>query len=83
MQGAFEGINCVRFTKDQAFVLGGESRQAIRVWRVANGRLERSLTGHTGKVVGLSCSMTHVGTVVSCSTDRTIKVRQSGLKSST
>ncbi len=31
------------------------SPQAVRVWDVATGRLRHSLTGHTGKVVGVAC----------------------------
>lgn len=31
------------------------SLQAVRVWDVATGRLRHSLTGHSGKVVGVAC----------------------------
>ena len=44
-QGAFEGLNSVCFTADHKLVLGADSRQAVRVWDVATGRLKFSLTG--------------------------------------
>ena len=73
-QGAFEGINGVAFTCDQRLVLGADSRKAVRVWDVPTGRLRLSLTGHADKVMGLDCSPASPATVVSCSSDRTIKV---------
>lgn len=62
------------FTCDQRLVLGADSRKAVRVWDVATGRLRLSLTGHADKVMGLDCSPASPATVVSCSSDRTIKV---------
>lgn len=38
-------MNSVCFTCDHRLVLGADSRQAVRVWDVATGRLKSSLTG--------------------------------------
>ncbi|EFN53087.1 hypothetical protein CHLNCDRAFT_26186, partial [Chlorella variabilis] len=73
LRGVFEGVNAVAFTSDSKLVLAAENNKAVRVWDVTTGRLRMSLTGHNGKVTGLSCSPADAHVVATCAADRTIK----------
>lgn len=75
MKGAHETVNDVAITPDSRHVLGAEDHQAVRVWDIKSGRLTNiALTGHSGKVTGVSTFLTDSSQVVSCATDRTIKI---------
>lgn len=68
------GLNDVTFNGDGKFILGADTRAAVRVWDTSSGRLRSSLTGHASKVVSVDASRTDPGCAVSAAADRTIKV---------
>lgn len=70
--GSNAGITSVEFSQDDAQLVGASNDFACRVWSVATGRLQLTLTGHSGKV--LSAKFLGDNKVVSGSYDRTLKV---------
>ena len=75
MQGAHETVNDIAFTADSRLILGAEDHQAVRIWDVKSARLiNMALTGHMGKVTGVSTFPSDALQAASCATDRSIKL---------
>ena len=49
-------VNAVAFHPDSVFLAAGDSNRTIKIWNLASEQLERTLTGHEGKVLSLAYS---------------------------
>jgi len=61
------------FTNDDAFLMSGSEDHLIYVWDLVEPKVVAKLKGHTAAVVGLHCHPRD-NTVLSCSSDSTIKI---------
>ncbi|WPT13951.1 Autophagy-related protein 16 [Picochlorum sp. SENEW3] len=75
LRGSHATVNDVAVTSDSRLILGAEDHQAVRLWDAKSFRMiNMSLTGHLGKVTGVSTYPSDAKQAASCATDRSIKV---------
>lgn len=75
LRGSHATVNDVAVTSDSRLILGAEDHQAVRLWDAKSFRMiNMSLTGHLGKVTGVSAYPSDAKQAASCAADRSIKV---------
>ncbi|KAI8108727.1 hypothetical protein M9435_005144 [Picochlorum sp. BPE23] len=75
LRGSHATVNDVAVTCDSRLILGAEDHKAVRLWDAKSFRMiNMSLTGHLGKVTGVSTYPSDAKQAASCATDRSIKV---------
>lgn len=75
LTGMLAAVNDVAFTCDGERVVGAGADKSLRVWDVRSGQTRHTLTGHAQAVSSVCCSPSDPIIAVSCSEDRSIKVR--------
>jgi WD40 repeat protein len=74
LQGHTQSIWLVGFSPDGQILVSGSVDQTVKLWTIANGQCQKTLTGHSDWVAS-GCSFSLDGqTLISASFDQTIKL---------